>query len=65
LVLGLGLAVTVVLDLLLIPSQAAVGASIASTAAYLTTDAVLVALLLRLSGRRLPRTKPAAAEVAS
>jgi O-antigen/teichoic acid export membrane protein len=65
LVLGLGLAVTVVLDLLLIPSHAAMGASIASTAAYLTTDAVLVALLLRLSGRRLPRAKPVAAEVAS
>jgi Na+-driven multidrug efflux pump len=39
--MGIGVAVTVVLDLLLIPGFGATGAAIASTAAYLTTTAVL------------------------
>ncbi|WP_198675945.1 oligosaccharide flippase family protein [Kribbella monticola] len=49
LVLGFGLLVTVVLDVLLIPSHGALGAAIASTAAYLSTDALLIGVLLRLS----------------
>lgn len=58
LVLGLGLVVTVVLDLLLIPRFGAMGAAIASTAAYLCTDALLVGLLLRLSRRYRHSTTP-------
>jgi O-antigen/teichoic acid export membrane protein len=50
-VLGIGLVITVVLDLLLIPRYGALGAATASTAAYLCTDGMLVGLLLRLSGR--------------
>jgi O-antigen/teichoic acid export membrane protein len=50
-VMGVGLAFTVVLDILLIPRYGAMGASIASTVAYLCTDALLIALLLRLSAR--------------
>ncbi|NUR99585.1 MAG: oligosaccharide flippase family protein [Kribbellaceae bacterium] len=46
---GAGLVVTVVLDVTLIPRHGAMGAAIASTAAYLTTDALLIGLLLRLS----------------
>jgi O-antigen/teichoic acid export membrane protein len=49
LVLGVGLVITVALDLLLIPHFGALGAAIASTTAYLTTDALLIGLLLRLS----------------
>jgi O-antigen/teichoic acid export membrane protein len=50
-VLGVGLVITVVLDLLLIPRFGALGAATASTAAYLCTDGLLVGLLLRLSRR--------------
>ncbi|MFZ2012411.1 MAG: polysaccharide biosynthesis C-terminal domain-containing protein [Nocardioides sp.] len=46
---GVGLVVTTTLDLLLIPTYHAIGASIASTAAYLVTDLMLVGLLLRLT----------------
>ena len=46
---GIGLAVTVVLDIILIPTHHAVGAAIASTAAYLVTDSLLIAILLRLT----------------
>jgi O-antigen/teichoic acid export membrane protein len=46
---GAGLVVTVVLDVTLIPRHGAMGAAIASTAAYLTTDALLIGLLLRPS----------------
>jgi O-antigen/teichoic acid export membrane protein len=53
-VLGTGLVITVVLDLLLIPPLGALGAAIASTAAYLSTDALLIGLLLRLTGRDRP-----------
>jgi O-antigen/teichoic acid export membrane protein len=49
-VLGVGLAITVVLDVTLIPRYGALGAAVASTAAYLTTDALLIGVLLRLSG---------------
>ena len=40
--MGVGVVVTVVLDILLIPSTGAVGAAVASCAAYLTTTAVLL-----------------------
>jgi O-antigen/teichoic acid export membrane protein len=49
--LGLGLALTVVLDLLLIPKYGVMGAAAASTATYLLADAVLIALLYRVSRR--------------
>jgi O-antigen/teichoic acid export membrane protein len=61
LVLGLGLGITVVLDLLLIPRHGAMGAAVASTAAYLSTDAVLVAVLLRLSARKRPGSETVSA----
>ena len=48
-----GLAVTTVLDIALIPTHHALGAAVASTSAYLLTDVLLVALLLRLT-RRAP-----------
>ena len=48
-VLGVGLVITVVLDVTLIPQYGALGAAAASTAAYLSTDALLIGLLLRLS----------------
>ncbi len=47
-----GLVMTVVLDLLLIPRFGALGAAVASSAAYLTSDGLLVLLLLRLTGPR-------------
>jgi O-antigen/teichoic acid export membrane protein len=47
--LGTGLVVTVVLDLLLIPGHAAVGAAWASAAAYLSTDVLLVLAMWRLT----------------
>jgi O-antigen/teichoic acid export membrane protein len=50
-VLGIGLVITVVLDLVLIPHFGALGAAAASTTAYLATDALLIILLLRLSSR--------------
>jgi O-antigen/teichoic acid export membrane protein len=49
---GGGLVVTVVLDILLIPRFGAVGAAWASTAAYLTTTALLVLSLQRLARER-------------
>jgi O-antigen/teichoic acid export membrane protein len=61
-VLGIGLVITVVLDLLLIPRFGALGAAIASTAAYLCTDGVLIGLLLRLSGPARPRQSTAPAQ---
>ena len=76
-VLGIGLVITVVLDLLLTAevigeerqrALGALGAAIASTAAYLATDALLIGLLLRLSGRATPRhsrTAVPASEVSS
>lgn len=54
-VLGAGLVVTVVLDVTLIPRHGALGAAVASTAAYLSTDALLIVLLLRLSAPRARR----------
>jgi O-antigen/teichoic acid export membrane protein len=61
LVLGVGLVITVALDLLLIPQFGALGAAIASTTAYLATDALLIGLLLRLSRASSPRHRAAVA----
>jgi O-antigen/teichoic acid export membrane protein len=57
--LGLGLVVTVALDVLLIPRFGAMGAAFASTTTYLLADGALVLLLLRLSGRRTSPTRDA------
>jgi len=46
--IGCGLAITVVLDLLLIPRVGVMGAAAASTATYLTTTAVLLVAFRRL-----------------
>jgi len=46
-----GVAVTVVLDVLLIPRHGAAGAAVASSAAYLTTTSVLVVLAYRMLRR--------------
>jgi O-antigen/teichoic acid export membrane protein len=67
-VLGTGLVITVVLDVLLIPRFGASGAAVASTAAYLSTDALLIYLLLRLTRltrQRGTRTAIPAAEVST
>ena len=61
LVLGVGLVITVALDLLLIPHFGALGAAIASTTAYLATDALLIGLLLRLSKPSSSRHRAAVA----
>lgn len=62
--MGIGLLVTIGLDLLLIPAHGAMGASIASTTAYLTSDLLLIAMLLRLtSRRRSPESATATVEV--
>jgi Na+-driven multidrug efflux pump len=50
---GVGVVVTVVLDLLLIPKMGIIGASIASTAAYLCTTMACVAFFVS-------RSRPAA-----
>jgi len=47
--MGAGVVVTVVLDVLLIPRWHAVGAAIASSAAYLTTTVVLLGAFLVLT----------------
>lgn len=51
--MGLGLIITVVLDLLLIPRFGAMGAAAASAVSYLVTDIVLLTMFLRLSGRHV------------
>jgi O-antigen/teichoic acid export membrane protein len=62
-ILGAGLLVTVVLDLLLIPQYGALGAAWASTVAYLVADAMLLGTLLRLTGTRTAEQRePMAAE---
>jgi O-antigen/teichoic acid export membrane protein len=53
--MGLGVVVTVVLDVMLIPGHQAVGAAVASTAAYLVTTSVLTGLTWRSSRRALSR----------
>jgi O-antigen/teichoic acid export membrane protein len=52
LLLGAGLVVTLVLDVLLIPAHAAAGAAWASASAYLLTDVLLVLVMLRLTKAR-------------
>jgi O-antigen/teichoic acid export membrane protein len=47
---GVGLAVTVLLDVLLIPRYGVMGAAFASTTAYLLTDAALLVMLRRAGG---------------
>lgn len=49
LLLGVGLVITLVLDVLLIPAHAAVGAAWASAVAYLLTDVLLVLVMWRLT----------------
>lgn len=49
--LAVGLVLTLVLDLLLIPRHAAVGAAWASAVAYAVTDVLLIAVLWRRTGR--------------
>jgi O-antigen/teichoic acid export membrane protein len=67
LALALGLVVTTVLDVLLIPRFGAVGAAYASTIAYLVSDGALTLMLLRhRSGpRALPAGEPCASPAAS
>ena len=67
LAMGCGVAVTVVLDLWLIPRFGAMGAAVASTVAYLTSDVLLIVLLLRVSAhhRVTVGRPPAQAEVPS
>jgi O-antigen/teichoic acid export membrane protein len=61
LAMGIGVAVTVALDLLLIPRFGATGAAIASSAAYLTTTAVLTVcyVLVTRSLRLQEQSSPA------
>ena len=49
--MAVGVAVTVVLDLLLIPRYGATGAAVASAATYLLADGLLVLMMLRHSAR--------------
>jgi O-antigen/teichoic acid export membrane protein len=51
--MGIGVLVTVTLDFLLIPSHGALGAAIASSAAYLVTTILLTAFTHRISARAL------------
>jgi Polysaccharide biosynthesis C-terminal domain len=53
-ILGVGLVITVALDLLLIPRHGALGAAVASAVAYLTTDVVLIVAMRRDPRRRAP-----------
>jgi O-antigen/teichoic acid export membrane protein len=59
---GAGVAVTVVLDVVLIPSHHAIGAAIASAAAYLTVTACLLTAfhLTQQASRRIPVRRPEA-----
>jgi O-antigen/teichoic acid export membrane protein len=61
--LGVGLVLTVVLDILLIPAHGAMGAAMASTVAYLVADTALVTMLLRVSRRDVVAPAPANAAV--
>jgi len=51
--MGIGVLITVTLDLLLIPGHGALGAAIASSAAYLVTTILLTAFTHRISARAL------------
>jgi len=52
LLMGVGLVVTLVLDVVLIPAHAAVGAAWASAGAYLLTDVLLILVMWRLTRAR-------------
>jgi O-antigen/teichoic acid export membrane protein len=67
LALALGLVVTTVLDVLLIPRFGAVGAAYASTVAYLVSDGALTMMLLRHRGRPrvVPTSEPCVSPAAS
>jgi O-antigen/teichoic acid export membrane protein len=67
LALGLGLVVTTVLDVLLIPRFGAIGAAYASTIAYLVSDGALTLMLLRHGRERrvVPTADPRASQVVS
>jgi O-antigen/teichoic acid export membrane protein len=62
--IGAGLPVTVALDLLLIPPFGVMGAAVASTAAYVTTTAVLVAMFRAVTRSRARNTSARAVGVA-
>ncbi|MGH7762634.1 MAG: sugar transferase [Candidatus Dormibacteraceae bacterium] len=63
---GAGVAVTVVLDVILIPRYGATGAAIASAAAYLTTTTTLVGLYRHVTRTTPPRaTAPVIEDLAS
>lgn len=51
--MGIGVLITVTLDLLLIPGHGALGAAIASSVAYLATTTLLTAFTRRISARAL------------
>jgi O-antigen/teichoic acid export membrane protein len=53
LIAGLSLAITVVLDLVLIPRYGAMGAAMASTVAYAASGSLALLLYVRLTGARL------------
>jgi O-antigen/teichoic acid export membrane protein len=58
--LGLGLAITATLDIILVPRYGAMGAAVASTISYLVTDVALVIALLRLTrGAAISARSPA------
>jgi O-antigen/teichoic acid export membrane protein len=56
--MGAGVVLTIVLDLLLVPTHGSTGAAIASTVAYLTTTASLLVVFRVLVGRRAPEPEP-------
>jgi O-antigen/teichoic acid export membrane protein len=56
--MGGGLAVTVVLDLLLVPSYGATGAAVASSASYITVTIVLMLFFFRINRSPQPERAP-------
>ncbi len=55
LAIGAGVVITVIGDIILIPRHGAIGASIASCAAYVTTDIVLLYFFFRASRAAVPK----------
>jgi O-antigen/teichoic acid export membrane protein len=58
LAMGAGLAVTVVLDLLLVPAHGATGAAVASSVSYLTVTTVLALFFFRINRSPAPESAP-------
>jgi len=56
--MGAGLAVTVVLDLLLVPAHGATGAAVASSVSYLTVSTVLALFFFRIKRSPAPESAP-------